>query len=203
MKTLVLLGICLAAPLAAEGPISLGVRAGVPFRDLVEGQAFQGSYYDVHRTPFIFGPTVIVNLPAGFGIQADAIFRRYRFRAAPAGSVNLTLEDDTWIADIPVMLRWQWNRWPVSPFVNGGVAFRNFSDIGRAVSNSAQGNFGVVDNFTTGYVVGAGVRFKLGVLKLAPEIRYSRFDANNFSGNANAIFRTVKDQADFLVGFYF
>jgi hypothetical protein len=184
----------------AEGPVSTGFRIGVPLQDFVESRNDAGIRVGIDRTPVIFGPTFMVNLPLGFGIQADGIFRRYELNATTAAGGTFRTQN-FWIADTPLMARWQYNRWPVTPFVNGGVAWRTFLNLEGTLSDIT--NISVRLDHTRGTVLGGGVRFKLGPLKIAPEIRWWRFDENYLGPVVSTVFRPNRDQTDFLVGFYF
>src|SRR5690348_2799796 len=55
--------------IASAQAISIGVKAGVPFTDAM----IQSN--DESR-PYIVGPSLEVRLPAGFAIEADALYRR-------------------------------------------------------------------------------------------------------------------------------
>ena len=196
-----LLLLCLAiSPALAEGPVSIGVRAGVPFRDLVEGTAFSPGVYRASTRQLLAGPTFAVNLPAGFAVQLDVLFRRYQLRAASSSAGEF--QQSYTATELPLMLRWQ-APGLIAPFINGGPTFRSFGEIGSAASAGFTGDFATARTFTTGFALGGGIRIKAGPLKIAPELRWSHFTNDNFRGGPSAVFETVKNQADFLVGFYF
>ena len=77
--------VVLAAPLCAQS-ISIGGKIGVPFADPT------GRYGE--SRPYIFGPTVEVRLPAGFAIEASALYRRLgrtdSYNYGPDGATNIT-----------------------------------------------------------------------------------------------------------------
>ena len=57
----------LAIPLSAQ-PVSVGVKVGVPFTDPIGRNG--------ESRPYTIGPTVEVRLPAGFAVEASALYRR-------------------------------------------------------------------------------------------------------------------------------
>ncbi len=77
--------ILLAAPLCAQS-ISIGGKIGVPFADPM------GRYGE--SRPYGIGPTVEVRLPAGFAIEASALYRRLgrtdSYNYGPDGTSSIT-----------------------------------------------------------------------------------------------------------------
>ena len=80
------LGLLLAACFAVSGlaeessPIGIGVKGGVPLNDafVVREQNPVNYIADTHR--YIVGPYVELRLPAGFGIELDALYQTYEYR---------------------------------------------------------------------------------------------------------------------------
>lgn len=80
------LGFLLTACLAVSGlaeessPIGIGVKGGVPLNDAFVVRATNPVDYiaDTHR--YTLGPYVELRLPAGFGIELDALYKTYENR---------------------------------------------------------------------------------------------------------------------------
>jgi hypothetical protein len=142
---------------------------------------------------FILGGLLEVQLTSNFAIEADVLYRPLPGSSVdtifPAGSSAVTTRynipsANTW--EFPVMLKWNlpspliWGR--VRPFLEGGPAFRTSQDDAGAMPSQ----FGL----TAG--VGAAIHF--GHLRVAPTIRYTRWDKDaNFPN-----YPTKADQLEFL-----
>ena len=153
--------------------------------------------YQTERMPgphsFILGGLLEVQLTGNFAIEADVLYRPLPGISIdsifPAGGPTVTTRynfpaANTW--EFPVMLKWNlpspliWG--PVRPFLEGGPAFRTSQDdVGAQPSQ-----FGL----TAG--VGAAIHF--GKLRVAPTIRYTRWDKD--AGFPN--YPTKADQLEFL-----
>lgn len=200
-----LLALCTAALALssfAQNPLSVGVRVGLPFTDLVDANS-RSDVFSATRH-YTFGPTVGINLPAGFGIQADALYKRFAFGRPGQFIGNFPAADTTgnsW--EFPVMVKWT-APGKVAPFVNAGASFRNWSGVDQL------GNFVTGQDFTelddkmnVGFVAGGGLALKLGVMQISPEIRYTRWDVNNFADGVRDVLKSNRNQAEVLVGFTF
>jgi hypothetical protein len=137
---------------------------------------------------FLIGPTFELQASEHFSLELDALYRPVRehnttttvfsgqtFSQSGAGSFA------TW--QLPVMLKYDL-RLPLlgdqlTPFVEAGPTFR--------ISGS-------VTHF--GFTIGGGVSTHVGRLKIAPAVRYSRWQSDPFG-------RVKSDEANVLVGFTF
>ena len=142
---------------------------------------------------FILGGLLEVQLTSSFAIEADILHRSLPGIGVdtefPAGGPTVTTRYNTPSAntwEFPVMLKWNlpfppiWGR--VRPILEGGPAFRTSQDN----SGTLPSQFGV----TAG--VGAAIHF--GKLRVAPTIRYTRWEED--AGFPN--FPTKPDQLEFL-----
>jgi len=204
----------IAAGIAAAQPVSIGVLGGVPFVD-------QTQNHDESRR-YIVGPSVEVKLPAGFALEADALYQRIgdRFNyqlltgaSLSAGMAQLPVGAFTALTnrqranmwEFPLLGKYYFRRdsaW--QPFFGTGWALR-FADVHEAGSStqvSSNGNTQVLpfhDDFRTALGVGAtfaaGLRYRRGHVAFTPEIRYTRWSV---SGDM-----LRKDEAGFLLGIWF
>jgi hypothetical protein len=142
---------------------------------------------------FILGGLLEVKLNSSFSIEVDALHRPLPGIGVStvffSGGPNVTTRYNTPSAntwEFPVLLKWNlpspliWGR--VRPFLEGGPAFRTSQDN----SGTQPSQFGV----TAG--VGAAIHF--GKLRVAPTIRYTRWE--NDAGFPN--FPTKADEIEFL-----
>ena len=173
--------------------LEIGFKGGVPLNDLVNAQQDR-------TVPFTFGGMANLNLPGGIAIEANALYKRLGFRVDSTSSVGGRLEDsrfNSW--EFPILLKsYPLGRNPlVHPFLSAGVNIRatsgEFIGLGRSRET------------TTGLVLAAGVRNGPGRIKLAPEIRYTRW-ANRppvLSGPDGIDARLNGNQLEVLVGLTF
>jgi hypothetical protein len=162
--------------------VSIGVKGGVPFLDTNE-------HGDESR-PYIVGPSVEIRLPAGFAIEVDALYRRigntFGFNFSTIGAATSFYIDrqrgNDW--EFPFLGKYYFRPRTAGwqPFLSTGWALRTVSfhqDISETVID-ATGNshfnsfhYDVRSDVGVGAVVAAGVRFRVGRLSVAPELRYT------------------------------
>ncbi len=210
MKRLLLgsLGLLLAAPFAFSGDLfSFGVKAGVPLNDAFNTATHGELSYLSNTKRFVVGPEFDINLPAGFAVEVDALYRRLDFES----NSNLnTFEHNATTSnawDIPLLLKWRFAPMgPVRPYVGGGPTFRGLTNVhqvatffsgGTSTSTSSPSELN--DRFVTGFTAVAGLQlFK----HVSPEIRYTRWGWDAFR-NPGMAFRSNPDQWDFMLGVTF
>jgi len=88
----------------------------------------------------------------------------------------------------PFLAKYEMSGGRFRPFLDAGVSYRH-------VSGSS-----VFSPDAAGFTVGGGATFKLLVLRVSPEIRYTRWFSDS---NLDNLATTTSNQADFLVGFTF
>jgi hypothetical protein len=141
----------------------------------------------------ILGGLVEVQLTSSFAIEADVLHRPLRdtviYATFPASGPGVTttnnyLAANTW--EFPLMLKWNLPsplvRGRVRPFLEGGVAFRTSQDVSGALPSQF------------GMTAGVGAAIHLGKLRVAPTIRYTRWDKETFFPP----YPTKGDQLEFL-----
>jgi hypothetical protein len=169
---------------AAFAQFSVGVKAGVPLND-VYVNAGQGQVPRFGTTDrYLIGPEVDLNLPFHLGVEADALFRRYRLGGS---GVN------EW--DFPILLKYRFSAVPVlHPFVDAGPIFNHVSEIQSVTSNVS----------APGVVSGAGVDFHALFLHIKPEFRYIHWmDRNHDFAPLNSNLASNQNQAEILLGVTF
>lgn len=193
--SLVLLACCLPAN---SQLISVGIKGGVLLTDpLSTGQGDAGAVgHDVRR--YLVGPTGELHLPFGFSVEVDALYRPLNYTDYPInlsplpGNYSPTVHSGSdW--QFPILAKYEFHKGIIAhPFVDAGVTYRHVG-----FSNVSLGNAD-----TAGVTVGGGLTFKLLLVRLSPEFRYTRFPTDVFGNNFSYVHST-SNQADFLVGLTF
>ena len=156
---------------------SAGIKVGLPLTDPFENLTSQSTLATgetIHTysnsKKFVAGGMVEVHLPFGISIEADGLYRplRHIIDVTQAGlpgmgrdSVNYT----SW--EVPVVAKYRFLHTPViKPYVEAGPNFRFLN--------------APLDNFMSGhgFALGAGVEFKTWRLRIAPELRYTRWGSD-------------------------
>lgn len=208
MVRVVLAALFLAGACSAAGPLIIGVRGGARLNDIVDavnsGQT-AGRTLESATENYVVGPTLGVKLPIGFSVTGDALFTRLNISvrtSTGAGAISAT--SSSW--EFPVMLKWTAGRQGVAPFGGVGVSVRHlsdFNDVGRFIGGNS-GNTGLfADQNTVGFVLGGGIRFKAGPVRIEPEIRYTRWNQRDASQAFQNFFDVNRNQAQILLGITF
>lgn len=200
---------------ASAQTVSIGVKGGVPLVDRTVSK-------DESR-PYIVGPYIEIRLPAGFAVEADALYQRIGDTAGFGFPGANIIAVGTGFNQGPITTsfinRQRGNSWEfpllgkyyfrpgesgLRPFVATGWAFRtisvhsdvnetNIDSSGLAHSLSFNGYYR--SSLGVGAVFSAGVRFHAGRVSFVPEIRYTRWGASdNF---------VSKNEAGLLLGISF
>jgi hypothetical protein len=203
MKTyFVLAAITAAAQIASGQTVSVGALGGVPVTDTT-------GYSDQSR-PYIVGGSVEVQLPAGFALEADALYRRVgntTFSGITSGTVSeLSINRErgnSW--EFPLLGKYYFRRTSAwQPFLGSGFAFRtvgvtnNATLVTSASPGSSQFTFvqgSFRESLEVGATVAGGVRFHYRRLAVLPQVRYTRW------GGASAVVRS--NETSFLLGLTF
>jgi len=195
----------LAPSLGQAQIVSFGLSAGTPLNHLLTADNSQ-----VATTGwYTFGPALRVRLPHGLGFDVDFLYKRldFGFVSDPARAVVHRLE-------LPLLLRYVFSGLPVRPWVHAGMSFNRVIAVDGA-NVCARGIFGeefyctggkrvaeLRHRHTHGPVLGAGLDFGWGRVRLAPELRVTRWVDRNF-GTRESSLRSNLTQVELLLGFQF
>jgi hypothetical protein len=173
---------------------SFGVKAGVPltdaYQDINEGARLTFSQLNNRYT---VGPTAEIHFLFHLSLEADALYRHSNFGVSGGGFAGATPNGIFSVNDwqVPVLGKYQLPGVPmVHPFVDAGPVYHHVS------SNNS---YPPANPNSPGFAVGGGITFRLLVLRLSPEIRYTHWNQSAFTSGA----MSTNNQADFLVGFTF
>jgi opacity protein-like surface antigen len=213
MRSLCLL-ILAAAPAFAVGPFGFGLKGGVPFNDFTNAVQSGQFNYTSSTQRYIVGPMVELRLPAGLGLELDALYRKFNYNSignAVDVIINARTETNAW--EFPLVLKYKFKAPVARPYIEGGVAWDSLQglkqDITRTViptktttTTSTSSPAELNKSTTTGFVLGVGLDVKALVIHISPEIRYTRWGAKHFL-DANGGFGSNQNQAEFMVGISF
>jgi hypothetical protein len=184
----------LAGSVASAQVFSFGLKTGVPLNSLLKSAAPR---FQVATHRYTLGPTVELGLPYRLAFAADLLYKRLEYRHAATGSftqTNVAVKIDRW--EVPVLLKYAFADQLFRPFVELGGSFNRVLHIEGV--NVAE----LRHRHTRGLVLGAGAAKRIGLVRIAPEIRFTRWADRNF-GVRDAPLRSNLTQAEILVGFTF
>jgi opacity protein-like surface antigen len=214
-RTLLLLAV--AASSAFCGPLSVGVKGGVPLTDFFtavnSGNAGLLNFTS-GTNRYIIGPTVQLNLPAGLAVEFDALYRHFNFNATSSlvdVFTNNRATGNAW--EFPLLAKYRFPTPVVKPFVDAGVAFDTLSGLKETVVTTLVPNRQTTttttsnprelkNSTTTGFVIGFGADIHAVFVHISPEIRYTRWGSAHFA-IPNGSLLSNQNQAEFLVGITF
>jgi hypothetical protein len=188
-----LLVLLLSSPGSAQG---FGLKFAYPTTDaLVTTVTNPFVTYSAHGQAPKFGVTGELRLPAGLLFEMDALYSRLSY--AVTDTTTLARQNtvvNCW--DFPVLVKKKFFNSAVSPFVNGGAAFRAVN-ANRSDSNLQPPE--LVHQASVGFTFGGGLDFKVGKIHVLPEFRYTRLETENFHTPLGLHSNLV--QPMFLLGF--
>ncbi|HEX8984867.1 MAG TPA: outer membrane beta-barrel protein [Bryobacteraceae bacterium] len=201
-----LFALLLPASLAFGGPLSFGIKGGVPFTDAFHSATSGNLSYVTSNHFWTVGPELDINLPLGLGIETGVMYRRVSFESTQQFSdtlVHSATNADTW--EFPLLLKLKLAPGPLRPYISAGPTFRGITNIKQVVnffnpaSTPAPSQPGYRNRFNTGFTVAGGVQI---LHHISPEIRYTRWGWNTFQ-DTSGLLKANPDQLSFLVGITF
>jgi hypothetical protein len=206
----ILLALFAGVPFAVAGPFSFGVKGGVPFTDAFDAAKTGQLSFVTNNHHWTLGPELDLNLPLGFAIEVDALYRRVNY-SSTANLVDVFTDSRTtansW--DFPLLLKWRSAPGPVRPYVCVGPTFNGLTNLNQVTTffgNIAPKQVTTTNSppelnrqFNTGFTLGGGVQL-LG--HISPEVRYTRWGWDSVR-DVSGLLTTNPNQVEFLVGFTF
>ena len=196
LRVFLLVSFTLSTALAAEHILSFGIKGGVPLTDIVQDKTFTSVDVVTHvfsnSKNYAIGPMVELNLPFGFSVEADFLYRPLNLATETTVIPRpLTrISEDIHSAEFPILGKYRFLHTPVlKPYVEAGPIFRYVAARASYLSNA-------------GFAIGGGIELKLLLLKLSPEIRFSRWGSDAARSFVNAPPSNL-NQAEFLIGLSF
>jgi hypothetical protein len=188
--------------------ISVGVEAGVPATESFDtGFIYRGSF-DPTTTRYVVGPAVGVSLRSRLAAEINALFQPFSFRQS-----NIIGTPSSWkttgnLWQFPLLLKYHLLEGPIAPYITAGPSLQLATNITESfitvidptpVVSHPQPDRRVIAGFTAG----GGLGFSLGRLRISPELRYTRWAAENFNFTQTNHVGTTLNQVQLLVAFMF
>ncbi len=193
---------CIALPLQAQLPLGFGLKGGARLTD------FTGSSSDVtsHDHVYTIGPYAELKLPLGLSIEADLLYKKSGSTLVnlfPLAGATSLQQFDMDSFDVPILLKKKFDTGMIfRPFVEAGLANRYSTGIpGSTISvlpplPGTYYNTSSTSGWQEGLVVGGGVQFKILMVKISGELRWSRY--GNIS--TSTVPKLNANQAELLIG---
>ena len=179
------------------GPVSIGVKAGVPITDAFSNTTLSPSQNLYSNSAnYIIGPTVELRLPHRLSVEFDALYRPLTFGTSTATIANGTpvlSRTSTTLSnwEFPLMFKYHFQaEHYVKPYVEVGPSFRT--------SASQLSYLG-----TTGVSAGVGADLRVPLVRLSPEFRYTHWSGDGAQTISTVPVTSRQDQVEFLFGISF
>jgi hypothetical protein len=176
---------------ASGQPLSFGVIGGAGLTQDFQNQRVGNTI--AYSTPkrWIAGGMVEVRLPLHLSVEVDGLYHELEFTNAfiePNGTPNSVSPAPVVTWEFPLLAKYRFSLPLVKPFVEAGPSFRT------------AGNLNSTSPSSHGFTAGMGVEAHVLKLRIAPQVRYTRWARDRRSPYSFAP-STVPDQAEFLVAF--
>ena len=136
-----------------------------------------------------------VRLPLGFGLEFDALYKRFDQSGGSVRGGTATKNGTSW--EFPLLGKYRFGSSRVKPYIEAGVSFDHlagylvtFRTLPGPPSDQPE-----ISTTRTGFAVGAGVEVKLPVVRISPGVRFSHWGDRFPVPSANVM--------DFLVSITF
>lgn len=221
MRRLALLGVLLAvvqSPAPAQ-LVSVGVTGGVPIS--IHSQDYGTACLVTHdpalvntcgpnrffMKPYAVGPTVALHLPWRISVEAGMLYERFHKDVAHAVELSegeplnfgqyFGASANGWL--FPLQLKYAFAKRRLSPFVNAGATLRHlgpFDGTGTQADfylNPQPASFHIDSgrNLDVAVTAGAGVRWRVGVFEISPEIRFLHWTSAYYQPAQNQAMLTL------------
>ncbi len=200
LASIVICAPVISAPVFAQS-LSVGVVGGTSLTDAFSDKTITGVDTSTHlfsdSKDFIVGPMLQVNLPLGFSVEADALYRRLnltavnRLFAGPGLTVINNNSTNSW--EFPILAKYSFGTPFIKPFIEAGPSFRHVSEFTGDSPHLSR----------DGFTVGVGVGFKLLSLRVDPQLRYTRWGSDSKPSTSSFNPASHANQAEFLLGLSF
>lgn len=214
MRLAMLAALC--AVCASGQSLSLGVKAGTPLNNAFRTRSSFGYFAD--RQSYTVGPMAELYLPFRLSVELDALYKPLEYGSetttGESPNVEFTSMSTTGRSlEFPLLLKYHAWDGPVKPYIGAGLSWRRVGGLKQIAITTGQtvGLLGrtetdsptELDNsWTTGIVFSGGLELHLLMLRVSPELRYTRWGTTSFKSAAGGLL-SQSNQAEFLIGVTF
>ncbi len=214
MRLAMLAALC--AVCASGQSLSLGVKAGTPLNNAFRTRSSFGYFAD--RQSYTVGPMAELHLPFRLSVELDALYKPLEYGSetttGESPNVEFTSMSTTGRSlEFPLLLKYHAWDGPVKPYIGAGLSWRRVGGLKQIAITTGQtvGLLGrketdsptELDNsWTTGIAFSGGVELHLLMLRVSPELRYTRWGTTSFKSAAGGLL-SQSNQAEFLIGVTF
>lgn len=202
---LLIAGLLLLIASPAFGQVSFGLKAGLPVTETFRTGSLPNLRYLSDTKRYTLGPTVEVKLPFGLGVELDALYKRLDYETSafdnPVSQTRTTA--NSW--EFPLLLKYRFEKkGVVQPFLDTGASFHHISGLKQVGTLATAGPSEFRRSFNGGWVLGGGLDIHAILIRISPELRYTRWTSANFENQTNpSAFQSKRNQVELLVGFTF
>ena len=186
---------------SSSAQFSAGLKGGVPLTDFISFASNPTQTIRSKSSGFILGPVIELHLPAGFGVEFDALYRNFNYKTS-ANFVDTLLSSSAGHAwEFPLLLKYKVPSLIVRPYLAAGFAFDRWTGL-KQVTNAIGVTNSHVAVTNTGVVLGAGFEIHALVIRISPEVRFTRWGAKDLT-DLGGLIRSSQNQSEFLIGVTF
>jgi hypothetical protein len=199
---------CLALPLQAQLPLGFGLKGGARLTDFTGSLTSSAADVTSNDHVYTIGPYAELRLPAGFSIEVDLLYKKSGstlVNFVPLTGLSSLHQFDMDSFDVPLLLKKKFAAPGLifHPFVEAGLANRYSTGIPGSegfepVTSSSPPiySYSATSGWQEGLVLGGGVQFKILMVKISGELRWSRY--GNIS--TSTLPKLNANQAELLIG---
>jgi hypothetical protein len=211
------------------------VKAGVPLTEdfsnlqlgpalTLNGTTSRSLTFNATTNRYVIGPQVQVNLPLGFAVEIDGLYRHFHYATSSTSVGGIptisfaNAQGSSW--EIPLLGKYRLRRPVVRPYIEAGVAWDRLAGLNETITQATVllGSTSTVTTSTpnelnkltvTGFVAGGGIDLHALFMHIAPEVRYTHWTGQHFQTfvcSINCSFApqiSNQNQAELLVGITF
>jgi len=183
--------------------VSFGVKAGVPVTDAFA--AISDSRYSVGTQRWTAGVTAELSLPASLSVGADLLYRRFSYAYFDASTASSSASNIGHF-ELPVYAKYSFGGHLARPFVEAGFEFdlaHTSTAFTSAMLTATVSGASSSSQWGAGVLLGGGIEIKVPFLKIAPELRYMRWQKGVFHDPPSTAGGSETNQIELLVGVRF
>ncbi len=194
----ILIGFCAACFFELSGaafaqPLSFGVVGGASVTQDFENQRAGNIIAYSTAKRWIAGGMVEVRLPLHLSVEVDGLYHELEFTDAfiePNGALNTLSPAAVVTWEFPLLAKYRFSLPIVKPFVEAGPSFRTSGNLNSTLPSNH------------GFTAGVGVDARAWKLRVAPQVRYTRWARDRPNPYSFAP-STAPNQAELLVSISF